>query len=604
MTAGCETIVDNPQVPTDAPIARAFALMRLDEALNETETALAVQPEAASLHGWRRRILANLGRFEEALSAGLLARELEPGTLDHHRHLADVALRAGQDDLAFEMALNGWACGSFDTGLMAATLEAIFLADPPLARTRAKRLQSVVEPLAEATLAAEHRSAKGAGIDRPVIALPFGMPHYAGIADGDHPEALRDLSSATDVVLRMTDPDSSSFVARLPGIIRNGYRLTRSLSLGVPLANRREAARWVAHWSLSRLERRTDANLDLLPAFPVTMGQRPFVLLFDLLSLLFQPFQPFAYTRVDAARDGLYWAVRRRLQSPLCRAIYSPYGEMPILLGAFFDCERIRAKAFVHDHCRVFIDGRLRHRPLPARPAAETQTADGSVTLLFTASARKADSKFMYRGGIEVLCLARTLMDTYGGLRLILRTPIPAVVAPELAVWARTHPRVQVAEEALDETAYHALFEAADILLSPGYASSYNSLIEAMWFGVVPVAPDVFGARDLIRDGENGLLVPPPAGEVLIDLAARSIRQDLRPRLGADAAPANPVFFHALVAAVRVLIDNPALRQRLSRQAAEDARVRFLRLPGRLPMGEIIAHALSRTPPLAEGRIR
>ena len=69
-------------------------------------------------------------------------------------------------------------------------------------------------------------------------------------------------------------------------------------------------------------------------------------------------------------------------------------------------------------------------------------------------------------------------------------------------------------------------------------------LIEAMAAGVPVVATDVSGVRDVVRNGETGLLVPP-----------------------GDAA--------ALAAVIRRMIDDRSLRDRLVSAAAEDVRRRF-----------------------------
>lgn len=62
------------------------------------------------------------------------------------------------------------------------------------------------------------------------------------------------------------------------------------------------------------------------------------------------------------------------------------------------------------------------------------------------------------------------------------------------------------------------------------------SLLEAMSSGKAVVASDIPGIRDLVRDGENGLLVP-PADPVALAGALEALRRDpsLREKLGAAA---------------------------------------------------------------------
>ena len=94
-----------------------------------------------------------------------------------------------------------------------------------------------------------------------------------------------------------------------------------------------------------------------------------------------------------------------------------------------------------------------------------------------------------------------------------------------------------------DDTA--DLMLAADLLVLPSREEGLsNVLIEAMGSGLPIIATAVGGTPELLREGENGLLVP---------------NED-------DAA---------LTSALRRLLDDPSLRERLGRTAREDALARF-----------------------------
>jgi len=84
-----------------------------------------------------------------------------------------------------------------------------------------------------------------------------------------------------------------------------------------------------------------------------------------------------------------------------------------------------------------------------------------------------------------------------------------------------------------------------DVLVLPSAAEGFGLvLIEAMAAGLPVVATDVPGIRDVVRDGETGLLVP-------------------------VASPPQ------LAAAIRHVCDNPLVRRRLIANAAADVRSRF-----------------------------
>lgn len=83
------------------------------------------------------------------------------------------------------------------------------------------------------------------------------------------------------------------------------------------------------------------------------------------------------------------------------------------------------------------------------------------------------------------------------------------------------------------------LFAAADAaVLSSGWENFPHTVVEALAVGTPVVATDVGGVGEVVRDGENGLLVPPGDPEALA-AAVRRLAGDpeLTARLRAQAAP-------------------------------------------------------------------
>jgi glycogen(starch) synthase len=83
------------------------------------------------------------------------------------------------------------------------------------------------------------------------------------------------------------------------------------------------------------------------------------------------------------------------------------------------------------------------------------------------------------------------------------------------------------------------LFAAADVaVLSSSWENFPHTVVEALAVGAPVLSTAVGGVPEIVRDGENGLLVPPRDREALA-AALRRITGDgeLRKRLAAAAAP-------------------------------------------------------------------
>jgi len=90
---------------------------------------------------------------------------------------------------------------------------------------------------------------------------------------------------------------------------------------------------------------------------------------------------------------------------------------------------------------------------------------------------------------------------------------------------------------AADDSQTAAAFQAADLFLLPSlFEGTPLTLMEAMMSGLPVVTTAVCGMRDVIRDGENGLLVPLRNPEAIVNAVGCLLEDDvLRARLGRSA---------------------------------------------------------------------
>jgi colanic acid/amylovoran biosynthesis glycosyltransferase len=87
---------------------------------------------------------------------------------------------------------------------------------------------------------------------------------------------------------------------------------------------------------------------------------------------------------------------------------------------------------------------------------------------------------------------------------------------------------------AVSQDALPAMFAAADAFCLPSFAEGLPVvLMEAMATGLPAVTTGVMGIPELVRDGENGVLVPPGRADLVADALGRLARDpELRARLG------------------------------------------------------------------------
>jgi glycosyltransferase involved in cell wall biosynthesis len=83
------------------------------------------------------------------------------------------------------------------------------------------------------------------------------------------------------------------------------------------------------------------------------------------------------------------------------------------------------------------------------------------------------------------------------------------------------------------------LFAAADAAVLPSRWENFpHTVVEALAVGTPVIATDVGGVGEVVRDGENGLLVPPEDVEALAGALRRFFSDPaLRERLRAAAVP-------------------------------------------------------------------
>jgi len=137
--------------------------------------------------------------------------------------------------------------------------------------------------------------------------------------------------------------------------------------------------------------------------------------------------------------------------------------------------------------------------PAVARPSVQTP---GRCRFLFIST------QFEIKGGQALLMAFKRVQGMVDGATLDLVTHLPENFAGLAAAipGVRVHP----ADLSRDEIATRFLAHA-DVLVHPTYFDSFAMVVmEALAHGLAVIATDVYAIAEMVEDGRNGLLLPPP----------------------------------------------------------------------------------------------
>lgn len=146
------------------------------------------------------------------------------------------------------------------------------------------------------------------------------------------------------------------------------------------------------------------------------------------------------------------------------------------------------------------------------------------------------------KGVNELCCAFKRLHDEHPQTRLWLVGPFEEnldPVSPETkALIAEEQNGIySVGTKRGDDLLAH--YAASDCFVFPSYREGFpNTVLEAGAMGLPCVVTDINGAREIIEDGKNGIIVPSKDEEALYEAMKRMMEdQDLREQMAANARP-------------------------------------------------------------------
>ncbi|WP_449229685.1 glycosyltransferase [Azospirillum argentinense] len=528
----------------------------------------------------RRQCLARMGLFAEAAAVGHAVMADPAATPDDIFRQAQILIECGRWGEAAEAAA---------TGLAGSPGEVRFVVPLAQAALADRRL----EPLVTRACSGSGSSSAGRVPERaPAVGRLFApqrLPFYSTL-DAAHPGSvgmLSNLGAGWDVWMPTALP--ADWPAAVAPLLRLAAPLVDRLTTLSPLVDRAAAARYVGQRVLTLLADDGGAVLDFLPNAPMTLGQRHWVLWYDVLPVLFQPFLPFDAMCVNPRLCPYHAIIGAFLASDRCAAIITHYrlDDNPLL--RLFPDRRIAAKlAFVN--------------PLET-DAPSGGRADGSAAcpapgrpfrLLFTSSWNARDDDFFYRGGIDVVTAFLTLAQEFEDVELVLRSPLPATLSPALRQAITGHPRIIWRPDRLPAGEFQDLVAGSDLFVMPMGVLYRNGLVQAMKAGIVPVVANAMGVDDLVTDGVTGCVIPGRGGFYTVGGEDGILRQDFHPLLQATDAPADPAFHAALVERLRMLLRDRPQVSRMGNAARSEAHRRWSHAEHTARFAEVMTGAMDK----------
>jgi glycosyltransferase involved in cell wall biosynthesis len=304
-------------------------------------------------------------------------------------------------------------------------------------------------------------------------------------------------------------------------------------------------------------------DLLFLHTAPLTLSRRPWVLHIETPLTLFEPyFGPFRTWDLELRRHPAYYMIRYLVRHPNCRGIFTHLMHTLDSLPRLFDDERLADKIH-YAPPGLDLDPSAQRLAAAAVERKNARRRNDDFTVLFTNSWGGRGPGFFKRGGAEALMGFLALLPEFPRARLILRTALPESATPALVATLRSHPQVELHENAISDTKLCELLARADVFLLPSASLHTLSLLRAMAFGAVVVTTDVAAVEEFVAHDATGLILPMRHGVTWqYDAALGLLRERGAPLVGTNSELAAGV-----TGALRSLAEDPARAARL-RQAA------------------------------------
>ncbi len=191
------------------------------------------------------------------------------------------------------------------------------------------------------------------------------------------------------------------------------------------------------------------------------------------------------------------------------------------------------------------------------------------VLITFIGSTGNPDD-FYIKGGLEAMESFKRVSKEFPNIKMIVRCKIPAEVKEKYS----DVENLQILQKPLNQEEWFNILKKTDICLNPGHVYPLMASLESLSFGIPVIMLDSWGVRDYLTDGKNSILIKPSENikgynEEEYPLNVKS------PNFIKSIKEMDERVINDISDALRKLIKNPKLRERLGKNGKKTAETKF-----------------------------
>ncbi len=215
--------------------------------------------------------------------------------------------------------------------------------------------------------------------------------------------------------------------------------------------------------------------------------------------------------------------------------------------------------------CKLFED-KIETVHLAVPPKSFVRDAhDGKTHLVFVGTGNTFNIRrsFELKGGRELLLAFNKLRKKYDNVDLTIRSHVPSAYRDSCA-----REGIRVLSDTLSEEKLAQEFQNADVFIFPGHQTPGEVILDAMSYELPVVATDVWATREMVLDGQTGLLTK--ASRFADYYGSDFIPQWGEPNFWRSIERIDPAMVEDIVIKVSYLLENPKLGRQMGRNGRRE----------------------------------